>query len=282
MAELLRSQATLAQAQNTHQQPQPQQSPPQLQQAQQFPNLGGMSQMNANLSGQNPLLAMQRQQGISGGGMGGPIPNNQITPQMAQLLAAQRNGRTNPAMLQMHRQLGLLNRAQKQQPQNGPTPFNQPAPSFSGPPNLGQLPFATNMFAPKQEEGRAPTAIGQQQFPPAGIQNGNGVVPGNAFPAEAMQNLLRTTDGRPLSIDELKLRAFQLRQSIQLDRKRLTESQKPSTPEGVMAFREKLREVQNKEMMFNRLAEYIKTLMGQQGQQSGPSNSGDGPGQGGL
>ena len=159
----------------------------------------------------------------------------------------------------MHRQLGLLNRAQKQQPQNGPTPFNQPAPSFSGPPNLGQ-----------------------QQFPPTGIQNGNGVIPGNTFPDEVMQNLLRTTDGRPLSVDELKMRAFQLRQSIQLDRKRLTESQKPSTPEGVMAFREKLREVQNKEMMFNRLAECIKTLMGQQGQQSGPSNSCEGTGQGGL
>lgn len=235
--------------------------------------------MNSGMSGQNHLLAMQRQQAMQGGAMGS-MPNTQLTPQMVQMLAAQRNGGTNPAMLQMDRQLRLLNKAQTQQPQNSPTNFSQAGPSFSGHPNLGQLPFATNVFPPKSNEGRVPVPQGQQQFPPPGLSNGGMTVHG--FSNEAMQQILRTPDGRPLTVEEIGGKASQLRRAIDHEKKILSELPKPSSPEAAIAFKERVRDIQNKEFILSRMDGHMKNLMSQQSQQAGPSSASDGQTQGGL
>ncbi|EJD06618.1 uncharacterized protein FOMMEDRAFT_138512 [Fomitiporia mediterranea MF3/22] len=258
MAELLRSQA-LSQTQNQQQQPQ-QSSPPQLQQAQQFPNLGGTAQMNNGLPTQNPMFAMQRQ---PSGGMGG-LQNTQFTPQMAQMLAAQRNGITNPAMIQMNRQLGLLNRAQKQQPQNGPANFGQTNPPFGGQQNLSQLPFQAGMFPPKPDDGRISAPLGQQQFstPPGGQ---NGLVPASGMPSTGdVGHLIRSADGRLLTFDEIRVKVMQLKRMIDAEKNELTAVPAPNTQETMMAFREKKIALDHKEKLLAGLMEYAKQLANRQ------------------
>lgn len=273
MADLLRSQAALSQAQN-HQQSQ-QQQPPQLQQAQQFPNMGGIAQMGNAVPGQ-ALLAMQRQQGMQGGPMGG-VPNPQLPPQMAQLLA-QRNGVTNPAMIQMNRQINLLNRAQKQQPQNGPTTFGQAGPSFGGQQNF---PFPPNVFPPKPDEGPIGPTQGAQQFP-VSAGSINGFPQSQGFPNEILQRALRNADGRPLTLEELRIKAAQLRRVIDAERRLLENMPKPTTQETLQAFREKQREIQTREFIFAKIAEHVRMMGSQQGappsQQPGPPNATDAPG----
>ena len=214
---------------------------------------------------------------------------NNLPPSMAQLLAAQRGANTgiatNPG-LQMQRQLGLLNTARNQQPQNGPVNFNQQGAPFGGQLGGNQFPHQQGMFQqPKPEESRPPVPPQQQigvmgNGMPNALINGvpNGAAAGSGQPfLQGLQEFMRTKDGRALTQDELKVKAAQLKRDIEADKMRLNELlSKNSNHENVGVMRSL---IQQKDIIYMRVSQLLMHAgipfphQGQQGPQAGPGNN---------
>lgn len=294
MADYLRQQGFQGQAQQASQ-------PPHLQQASQFQGLGVMPRLNGMQLTPSQLQLLQqqqqqRQQQASLQGMHMPNNNNMmaglgnnLTPQMAQLLAAQRGangGIATNSGLQMQRQLGLLNTARNQQPQNGPVNFSQQGAPFGGQLGGNQFPHQQGMFQqPKPEESRPPVPPQQQigamaNGMPNALINGvpNGAATASAQPfLQGLQEFMRTKDGRALTQDELKVKAAQLKRDIEGDKMRLNEllSKNPNH-ESVGVVRNV---IQQKDIIYMRVSQLLMHAgipfphQGQQGPQAGPGSN---------
>ena len=235
--------------------------------------MGAMTMVPGNQP--NSLQALQRQQAFEGqtlqGGLNNWIPNGQ------QLAAGHELAmRANPARLHnagnlalAARQIGLMDTARMQQPQNGSANFPQ-IPTVKG--NNGPVPF----------QGNAPPGTYAAAKPGDAQNVPQGQMP-NQISVEARQQafqkkvleFFRSPDGRDLSFEESRARMITFKSELEIERASMMRSKATMEP-GLLHRNQTV--IQTKDFIYSHVEQVMKRkIMEARAQAQLQNNASNGP-----